>query len=372
MPETCSYDYVIIGAGIGGCSIAYELSKHSNSILVIDKFPKEASGASGAAGAFLSPLLGKPNRFKEIVTQALKYSTKLYKENFSDAIYNCGTLRIPKNDTDGKKFESYIPYMDFEFKKQDKGFFFKDASVVNSSKICNMMLNRNGNIDTKFNYEAASISYKENKWLIDEQISAKNLILTTGASKALVDEFYLKIRGVWGRRIDILTSTKLQYNYHKGCSVSKSFSTDTKNLYKVSIGATHHRDINDSLDIEKDIEELLSKASDIVTLENVEVTDQYSGARASSVDYLPVLGKLIDSKKTIEEFPHLKKGTYVPKQRFTRYENLYTLNGLGGRGFVLAPYLAKSLVELIIEDKNIDDDILCDRLFIREVKKENR
>lgn len=51
-----SYKYVIVGAGIAGCSTAYFLSKYSDSILLIDRNCSLAQGASGAAGAFLSPL----------------------------------------------------------------------------------------------------------------------------------------------------------------------------------------------------------------------------------------------------------------------------------------------------------------------------
>lgn len=46
------YDYVIIGAGIAGCSVAHFLTKYSNSILLIDRNCDIAQGASGAAGAF--------------------------------------------------------------------------------------------------------------------------------------------------------------------------------------------------------------------------------------------------------------------------------------------------------------------------------
>ena len=53
------YDYIIIGAGIAGCSTAHFLSKYSDSILLIDKNPEVGFGASGAAGAFLSPLTWK-------------------------------------------------------------------------------------------------------------------------------------------------------------------------------------------------------------------------------------------------------------------------------------------------------------------------
>ena len=73
------FDYIIIGAGIAGCCIAHFLSKYSKSILLIDKNEKVAFGASGAAGAFLSPLLGKPNDFKDLIKEALIFSTQFYK-----------------------------------------------------------------------------------------------------------------------------------------------------------------------------------------------------------------------------------------------------------------------------------------------------
>ncbi len=72
------FDYVVIGAGIAGCSLAYFLSKYSKSILLIDRNSQVAFGASGAAGAFLSPLLGKPNDFKDLVTKSLIFSTNFF------------------------------------------------------------------------------------------------------------------------------------------------------------------------------------------------------------------------------------------------------------------------------------------------------
>ena len=117
------YDYVIIGAGIAGCSTAHFLSKYSDSILLIDRNSDVAHGASGAAGAFLSPLLGKPNKLKDLVSSALEFSTNFYKENIPLEINNCGVTRIPKNNEDEEKFRSYIPHMDFPFKEEEEGYF---------------------------------------------------------------------------------------------------------------------------------------------------------------------------------------------------------------------------------------------------------
>lgn len=358
------YDYIIVGAGICGCSVAYELSLYSKNILLVDRGSDVAKGASGAAGAFLSPLLGKPNSFKDLVTTSLQYSTQFYQKYFSKHIETCGTTRIPKNSSEQEKFESYIPYMDFNFTKDNDGYFFKIGSVVDSFGICKSMTK---DIQTKFNYEVSSLEYKDGFWIVNDELKAKNIILTTGYETKLLDEFYINIRSVWGRRIDVETSTKVPYNYHKACSVSKS--TVYKDKYLVSIGATHHRDKKGVEDIEQNHQELLGKAADILQLNDVKIVKDYCGARASSVDYFPMVGKIIDSKQTIKEFPYLKNGTNVESKRFTRYENLYILNGVGGRGFVLSPYLAKQLVQSIIKSTTIDENIIVDRLFKREVRK---
>jgi len=369
------YDYIIIGGGISGCSIAYQLSNlEKNNTLLIDKYADVAGGASGAAGAFLSPLLGKPNNFKDLVTTSLKYSSNLYQNNFQDYINNCGTIRVPKNKIDADKFQDYIPFMDFDYSLKDNGYLFKIGSVVNSYQICKEMVK---NINCKFNYLIENIVYDGEYWILNNNLKTKNLILATGADDSLIKEFYLKIRAVWGRRIDIETTTEVKQNYHKACSVSKSFllkedKIDKKSIYKVSIGASHHRDIKNIKERENDIDELLKKANDIIDLKDINFLKDYIGARACSVDYFPMVGEIIDSQKTIKEFPYLKKGTNVANERFTRYKNLYILNGVGGRGFVLAPYLAKQLVENLVYNKEIDLQIKVDRLFKREVKKSNR
>lgn len=384
------YDYIIIGAGIAGCSIAHFLSKYSKSILLIDRNCDLAQGASGAAGAFLSPLLGKDNKFKDLVNEALKFSTKFYKENIPEEINNCGVVRIPKNDEDRVKFESYKPYMDFSYKEEGEGYFFEIGSQVNVYGICSFLAK---NVEKAFNYEVNYIRKNGNSWLISNDYETENLILSTGADIELIDEEYFKIRAVWGQKIEVYTTSTISKNYHKECSLSSSKLIEEKNKNRVAIGATHHRlncdvelcnlciqgaNINKtsshsySIDtLNKDTQKLLSLANDIKKLEDVEVCDVKVGARASSLDYFPMVGKLIDSKKTIEKFPHLKNGSFIKDEMLTNIDNLFVLNGVGGRGFVLSPYLAKNLVEHIINNSNLSKDITTHRLFKRWVKKYN-
>lgn len=378
------FDYVIVGAGIAGCSLAHFLSKYSQSVLLIDKNEDVAFGASGAAGAFLSPLLGKPNKFKDLITKSLNFSINYYKENFPTDLINCGTCRIPKNEEDEQKFQSYIPYMDFEYEKYEEGYLFKIGSLVKPYELCKKL---SKNTQKLFDYEVKTIEKKENIWNINDEIKAKNLFLTTGADISLIDEKYLDIRAVWGQKIDINTTTRIDINYHKECSISISNDEQI-----VSIGATHNRFDDDKIDssynlelkninkikhndytnniIQNDIAKLLKKANDIKVLNDVKVLDVKIGARASSVDYFPMVGKLIDAKKSFEKYPHLKNGFQIKNENLEMIDNLYILNGVGGRGFVLSPYLAYILVENIFNNKELEEEITNFRLFKRWAKKQ--
>tara|TARA_B100001063_G_scaffold204477_1_gene199033 strand:+ start:5770 stop:6963 length:1194 start_codon:yes stop_codon:yes gene_type:complete len=383
------YDYVIIGAGIAGSSTAYFLSKYSNSILLIDKNENVAFGASGAAGAFLSPLLGKPNKFKDLITKSLNFSTLFYKEVNSKSFVNDGVCRIPKNNEDREKFNSYKPYMDFEYKEFEDGYFFNIGSWINPSEICELLTK---DIKKKLNYDVVSIVNENESWLLNNEIKAKKLILCTGANTKLIKEKYFDIRAVWGQKIDVTTKTCVDFNYHKECSLSKALKLENKDLYKVSIGATHHRfDCDKNIcnycvevanlnkdcsncytkDItNKDSEKLIDLANDIMKLDDVNVINVKIGARASSTDYFPMIGKLIDSKRSFDKFPHLINGTHIKEEILEKIDNLFVLNGVGGRGFVLSPYLANELVENIIHNKKIDDTISTYRLFKRWAKKQ--
>eukprot|EP01028_Stygiella_incarcerata_P010857 TRINITY_DN5880_c0_g1_i3.p1 TRINITY_DN5880_c0_g1~~TRINITY_DN5880_c0_g1_i3.p1 ORF type:complete len:131 (+),score=9.95 TRINITY_DN5880_c0_g1_i3:311-703(+) len=119
-----NYDYVIIGAGIAGSCVAHFLKDEKT--LLIDRFDDVAQFASGVAGGFLSPLLGKPNKFKDLVTTSLKFAVEFYKELDEDLIVQKGVLRVPKDDEDRVGFEEYKKHFDFECEEKDSGFFFQN------------------------------------------------------------------------------------------------------------------------------------------------------------------------------------------------------------------------------------------------------
>lgn len=385
-----TYDYVIIGTGITGCSTSYFLHKKDKNkkILMLDRNSDVAVGASGTAGAFLSPLLGKPNKLKNLVNKSLEFSTNFYKNIANEFIINKGVLRIPKDEEDKKRFFSYMEFSDFDYELKENGAFFPIGSKVNSYEICKVLSKDSQKI---FDYEVKHINYEDKLWVINDEIKTRNLIITSGADTSLIEEYYFNIRAVWGQRIDIKTSTCIPYNLHKECSISVSEKTGDKDgLYKTTIGATHHRfncdkevcnyclkipNMNNCTNFgytkevyNTDTNVLLKLASDIIDLKDIEVINTKIGARASSIDYFPMVGKLINTRKTINKFPYIINGTNVAKERFECYDNLYVLNGVSGRGFVLSPFLANQLVDFIVDGKELDDEITLHRLFVKWVR----
>lgn len=65
------YDFLIIGAGSAGCCMAYFLNKEGKSVALTDR-EGIAGAASGAAGAFLSPLPGQKNIYNSLVNEIKK------------------------------------------------------------------------------------------------------------------------------------------------------------------------------------------------------------------------------------------------------------------------------------------------------------
>ena len=179
-------------------------------------------------------------------------------------------------------------------------------------------------------------------WVINEAYSAKHVVLATGAYESLIKEPYIKLRGVWGHRIDIKTTTQNSYSVHQYVSISPSSDG------VLAIGATHNvhyhpQTATEPYNVEEGRAELLEKASRTIDLEGVEVIRDYTGLRSGSFDYMPLVGTLVMSNETLLN-KNIKFQTKKPDYKeYNYYPNLYMINGNGGYGFVLAPYLAKIL-----------------------------
>ena len=336
------YDVAIIGAGINGSSVAYEFLEENKKVILFD-MNAVAAGGSGAAGAFISPKFSKKGELKEIIDTAFAYSMKFYEEHFPHLFTKSNLIHTSQDNTQTYTIES---------------------GKVEAEAMCNAMCKGVKFVKAKVD----SLIYDDGLWVINESYSAKNVVMATGAYEQVIKEPYIQLRGIWGHRIDIKTSTENKNTLHQFVSISP-----TKDGV-LSIGATHNVNYHpetskEPYDIEAGRAELLEKASRMIDLEDVEVIKDYTGLRSGSFDYMPLLGPLVLSKETLTSKTirfKVKKPNY---EEYTYYPNLYVINGNGGYGFVLAPYLAKILCEHILSAKVISDRLVPARFFARWAKK---
>ena len=372
------YDVIIIGAGINGCCSAYTLHKAGLRVALIDQ-EGIASGGSGAAGAFISPKISKAGELKEIMTKAHAEALEFYTTNFPHFTLVKPLLHISNSPEEGEKVESFkhethLKYSNIPHKIQllvsDEALrmpsiYFDIGAVVDAQGVCTAMAE---GIDF-YPFKVERLIHTDGVWEIGD-LRAKHLVLSIGAYPKLLPIDYVGLRGIWGHRIDIETSTHVPCILHHHVSISPTTKEGI-----VAIGATHDVHYSpfsgDVYDVEQGRDMLLTKASKSLKLNNINIINDYTGLRSGSNDYLPMLGSLVDADATLQKYPHLRHGERIDPSEYTYYPNLTMINGSGGYGFVLAPYLAKRLNEHIAEEKSINPILSPSRFFPRWAKRQS-
>lgn len=372
------YDVLIIGAGINGCCSAYFLSQSGLRVALIDQ-EGIASGGSGAAGAFISPKISKAGELKDIMGEAHAEALEFYTTHFSKFTLTKPLLHIANSPKESEKLEHFKRHTALKYSPidatltslltpealSDSYIYFDEGAVVDAQGVCQAMAEGSDFYVLK----AYQPIYSEGLWHIGE-LTAKHLVLTIGAYPKLLPIDYVGLRGIWGHRIDVETSTHIPCILHHHVSISP-----TTNEGIVAIGATH--DVHYSpfsgepYDIVQGREILLDKASKTLKLNDIHILKDYCGLRSGSNDYLPMLGNLVNAKATLAKYPHISHGENVDPSRYIYYPNVTMMNGSGGYGFVLAPYLAKRLKDFLVEGREIEAILSPSRFFPRWAKRQS-
>ena len=362
------YDTIIIGAGIAGAATAQALTKKGQKVLVLDK-KGIASGGSGAAGAFVSPKIGKGSPLQTLTNEAFSFAKDFYLSTCPQFFHQTGVIRLPKDEEDAKKFSDYEVFNENKYENYSKeqlhslgiksefeSFYFPEAGDCDAVEVCEFLLKEIEVLEV----DVKEIRQEDGLWYVD-QYRAKNLVLATGYESDLADLRYMGIRGTWGTRGDFTSSLSLNVSMHQSMSVGANVGG------LIKLGATHEKEVKEIVSCKEEQALLLKeKASSLIDTSDLKLQKVYCGMRAGSKDYFPLLGKVIDVPFMLENYPAIVRGA---KPTMTYIDNLFICNGLGGRGFVFAPLMAKLLAECIVDKKEVDVRMKTDRLFLKWCRK---
>jgi tRNA 5-methylaminomethyl-2-thiouridine biosynthesis bifunctional protein len=235
--------------------------------------------------------------------------------------------------------------------------YITDNAIVEAQEVCQAMLE--GIVLDKIKVKKPE--YRDGFWHI-ESYRSKKLVLCTGAYEEIFEEPYIKLRRIYGQRCEVESSTHMQATVHHEVSVSA-----TKKNGNIAIGASHYLE-QEKMPSQKEGEaRLIELALKSVKLEDIHVHSSFTGMRSGSNDYLPILGPIVKAKESIRAHPEIIKGARNTDLEY--YPELYSINGVGGYGFVLAPYLSHLMTEHIVNGNELPEYLSSKRFFYRWAKK---
>ena len=350
MHNSGEIDYIIIGQGLAGSALSYQLIKEGKSVLVIDEDNPHTS--SKIAAGLYNPITGRKMVKTWHADLLFPYLIEFYKE--LEQLCGAGFLiELPiyrpfisleeQNEWMGKSSSSeYVPYV--------KEIHRKSLYPFSNDPYGGIELLQSGYLDIPVflasyrNYlkknEMLDASRFENKelvldgnGLIYKGIKARKIIFSDGLNSAREGYFeWLPFSPVKGEVLRIKSDFTLKNILNRGV-----FVVPLENGY-FRVGSNYDNHDMTLTPTEKARNEIERRLNDLAKVD-YELTDQVAGIRPATKDRRPFLGLHPD------------------------HETIGVFNGLGTKGVSLAPYFSKHFMRFLEYGEELYSEVNINRYF---------
>jgi glycine oxidase len=343
-------DYLIIGSGLAGISFAEIALKNNKSILVIDD---NSQISSRVAGGLYNPVILK--RFSEV----WKAEEQLV---LMEDFYNQIEAKLQT------KFNFRLPILRkfFSIEEQNNWFSASDKPLLAPFLSTKLIHKKYNGIDSPHDYgEVLHTGYVDTALLLDkyQQYLIENELLLLESfqyEQLVINNDFVQYKDYQARNVifaegfgmhsnpffnDLpLDGTKGELFVIKAPKLDLDVIVNTsvfilplgEGLFKV--GATYNWKDKTDLPTEEGKFELLERIQEIISCD-FEIVSHFGGVRPTVRDRRPMIGTHYDHKQ------------------------LHLLNGLGTRGVMLGPAMAKDLFDYIENQKPLDPTIDIYRFY---------
>jgi len=337
-------DYIVVGIGLAGINFCEQLKANNKSFVVFDN--KSQKSSTVAAGLY-NPVVLK--RFTSVwkSKEQLKLALPVYK-HLEKKLNVKLDYKIPVY----RKFASLEEQNDW-FTASDKLNLSEYLSTTIIKNINNSFIHApfgygevkdTGRIDVKTLIESYKVDLLKHHLLVEEPFNYNSLKSNNNVEYKNIEAKYIVFAEGFGvvknpffnqlplvptkGELLIIQAPDLKINYVLKAGV---FIVPLKdNLY--TVGATYNWDDTTHKITVKAKEELLTKLKTIIECD-FKVVNQVAGIRPTVKDRRPLVGQ------------------------HKIYKNMFILNGLGTRGVMIGPYVAKQLFNFIENKIPLEQDI---------------
>lgn len=343
-------DYIIVGSGIAGICFSELCLENKKTFLVFDDY---STSSSKIAGGLYNPVILK--RFSQVwkAKEQLDYGLPFY-EKISDRINLKFDYKIPIY----RKFAS-VEEQNNWFQAADKPSLspFLSSSIMHKqyrsihSEFGFGEVLHTGYVDTAAlldsyidyltdqklfvneTFDYAAIEFLENH-VVYKGLSAKHIIFAEGFG--LQNNPFFNLFPLDGTKGELLIIKAPDLDLDVVLKSSIFILPIGNNLFKV--GATYNWDDKTNTPTEEGKQELIENLKELIDCD-FEIVEHFAGVRPTVKDRRPLVGT------------------------HAEHNNLHLLNGLGTRGVMLGPWLAKALFESIEYGEPLDVQIDIMRFY---------
>ncbi len=338
------YDYLIIGQGLAGTVMAYQLLERGKRIVIIDEKLKNTSSrvAAGLVNPFTGPKMVKTWRAEILFPYLVEFYKKLEKKTkasfFSERkLYRPFASAEDLNDWYGR---SSLPnYQPFIHKLCDSNThqkyiydpfggieinafvlnvpLFLDAMEEYFSQQCDLLEERFEEADLKINSD--NVTYRG--------IKANKVIFCNGYQVKNSMYFgWIPIAPLKGEILHAEFEQDFQTIYNRSCFIIPAQQN------KCKVGSTYDRhDMSNSI-TDSGRDEICEKLEALSPMK-YKIVGQQAGIRPASVSRRPLIGV------------------------HPEYDRLFVFNGMGTKGVSLAPFFSNQMANCLEEGNNLDAEV---------------
>jgi glycine oxidase len=340
---------LIVGAGLAGSTLAHQFLRQGHHITIIDKGENVATSvAAGMVNPMVFRRMNKSWRLDEFLPEAKQFYLSL-EQLFNVKLFHPITIRRLFSSEQERvswlekqqlpEFEDYLTTI-----SEEDNAFSGATNQYGSGRVKNAFW-----VDSELFYNSNLAYFKDNGIQLTESFSLTEFIPEEGNYKGKIYDKVVFCCGYLNKELPFFSNLPIEQTKGQTLTVYSQEISENESLNRkcfvlpignqtFRVGATYEWK-NDTLTTTEEAKTQLLSHLNVLGDFELKIRSQNAGVRPTVLDRRPVLG------------PH------------PEFSKLYIFNGLGTKGYMMAPTLAREMVDFMIEGKAIQRENSVERFY---------